>query len=240
MRSSAPNAARNPQVLLVDDDAELRFRLRTFLEGQFFDVTEAEDGAAARRRLEREAYDIALFDLLMPGAGGLDLLRWTRARTSMPVIILTAKDSETDVVCGLELGADDYVSKPFRSRELLARMSRLLRDRAGPPETTHAAAGDVEVDTVSRRATRSGRPLDLSALEFDLLRVLVEHSGRPMSRAALLEAAGRADVQVCERTVDVHISRLRKKLHDDPKHPRLIKTVHGLGYVLAPNPPTGV
>lgn len=219
------------RVLLIDDDERLPELLSSYLEQNGVTLAHAPDGARGLVALEQGAYDAVLLDVMMPGMDGLEVCRRIRAKSQVPVIMLTARGDETDRVVGLELGADDYVAKPFSPRELLARLRAVLR-RSRPEVMSEALqVGEVSVDVPSRVVTRAGAPVELTGIEFDILVALMRRAGRVVPRDALLSEAGRGDVVVGERTVDVHISHLRQKLKDDP--PRLIKTVRGVGYVLA-------
>jgi two-component system, OmpR family, response regulator len=224
------------RILLIDDDARLHELLARYLGEQGVALSHAADGAAGLRMLQQDAFDAVLLDVMMPGMDGLQTLRRIRERTPVPVIMLTARGDEADRVVGLELGADDYVPKPFSPRELLARVRAVLR--RSRPETLgeHLSAGGITVDVAARDVQVDGRRVELTGLEFDLLLALVRRAGRVVPRTSLLSEAGRDDVAVGERTVDVHISKLRKKLGDDPKSPRRIQTVRGVGYVLARDP----
>jgi DNA-binding response OmpR family regulator len=176
-----------------------------------------------------------LLDVMMPGMDGLEVCKRIRDKSGVPVIMLTAKGDETDRVVGLELGADDYVPKPFSPRELLARLRAVLR-RAAPGGSAAGSAfnvGEISVNETGREVLVGGKAVELTGLEFDILVALVRRPGRVVPREVLLEEAGRGDVTVSDRTVDVHVSHLRRKLGDDPRAPRLIKTVRGVGYVLA-------
>jgi DNA-binding response OmpR family regulator len=218
------------RVLLIDDDSRLPDLLRSYLEQNGVALVHAPDGARGLVMLEQGAFDAVLLDVMMPGMDGLEVCRRIRAKSNVPVIMLTARGDETDRVVGLELGADDYVGKPFSPRELLARLRAVLRRARPEVMSEQLTVGDLAVDVPSRTATLRGAPLDLTGIEFDILVALVRRAGRVVPRDALLSEAGRSDVVVGERTVDVHISHLRQKLNDDP--PRLIKTVRGVGYVL--------
>jgi len=219
------------RVLLIDDDERLPELLSSYLEQNGVTLAHAPDGARGLAALEQGAYDAVLLDVMMPGLDGLEVCRRIRAKSQVPVIMLTARGDETDRVVGLELGADDYVAKPFSPRELLARLRAVLR-RSRPDVMSEALqVGDVSVDVPSRVVTRAGAAVELTGIEFDILVALMRRAGRVVPRDALLSEAGRSDVVVGERTVDVHISHLRQKLNDDP--PKLIKTVRGVGYVLA-------
>lgn len=218
------------RVLLIDDDVRLPDLLRSYLEQNGVALSHAPDGARGLVMLEQGAYDAVLLDVMMPGMDGLEVCRKIRGKSNVPVIMLTARGDETDRVVGLELGADDYVGKPFSPRELLARLRAVLRRSRPEVMSEQLTTGDIVVDVPARTATLKGALLDLTGIEFDILVALVRRAGRVVPRDALLSEAGRSDVVVGERTVDVHISHLRQKLNDDP--PRLIKTVRGVGYVL--------
>jgi DNA-binding response OmpR family regulator len=217
---------------LIDDDARLAELLDDNLRPQGVALVHAGGGQAGLAQLATGGFDAILLDVMMPGLDGLAVLRTLRdAGHRVPVIMLTARGDEADRVVGLELGADDYVAKPFSPRELLARLRAVLR-RAQPETLAEKlSASGITVDTGSREAWVDGRSIELTGLEIDLLIALLRRAGRVVPRAALLELAGRGDVTVGERAVDVHISRLRKKLGDDP--PIRIRTVRGVGYVLA-------
>lgn len=222
------------RVLFIDDDARLHELVSSYLGANGVNVTVAPDGGRGLAALASGAFDAVLLDLMMPGLDGLEVCRRIRAAGNrVPIIMLTAKGDETDRVVGLELGADDYVPKPFGPRELLARIRAVVR-RAQPDATGEKiSVGDITADLGSREALVRGEPADLTGLEFDILVALLRRAGRVIPRDALLSEAGRGDVVVSERTVDVHISHLRAKLGDDPKDPKVIKTVRGVGYVLA-------
>ncbi|HEX7840017.1 MAG TPA: response regulator transcription factor [Kofleriaceae bacterium] len=220
------------RVLLIDDDARLAELLDGNLGPQGVALVHAGGGQAGLAQLAGGGFDAVLLDVMMPGLDGLSVLRTLRdAGHRVPVIMLTARGDEADRVVGLELGADDYVAKPFSPRELLARLRAVLR-RAQPDTVAEKlSSAGITVDTGSREAWIDGKPVELTGLEIDLLVALLRRAGRVVPRGALLELAGRGDVTVGERAVDVHISRLRKKLGDDP--PTRIRTVRGVGYVLA-------
>jgi DNA-binding response OmpR family regulator len=221
------------RALIVDDDARLFELLARYLEPNGVTTVHARDGRDGLALLDRDTFDVVVLDVMMPGLDGLAVLQRIRARSTIPVIMLTARGDETDRVVGLELGADDYMAKPFSPRELLARLRAVLR-RASPGATgERLAVRGVEVDVPAREARVDGALVELTGLELDILVALMRRAGRVVPRTALLDEAGRSDVTVGERTVDVHVSKLRKKLGDDPRSPRLIKTVRGVGYVLA-------
>jgi DNA-binding response OmpR family regulator len=221
------------RVLLIDDDARLFELLRAYLGQNEVALAHASDGPRGLAMLDAEPFDAVLLDVMMPGMDGLEVCRRIRARSNTPILMLTARGDETDRVVGLELGADDYVPKPFGPRELLARLRAVLRRSRPQSVAERIQVGPVAVDAATREVKVEGRTVELTGLEFDLLLALVRRAGRVIPREALLAEAGRSDVVVSERTVDVHISHLRQKLGDDPREPRLIKTVRGVGYVLA-------
>ena len=218
------------RLLLVDDDDRLFELLTAALKPHDVHLSWAQDGPRGLAALEQQTVDAVLLDVMMPGMDGLEVVRRIRARSTVPVIMLTARGDEADRVVGLELGADDYVAKPFSTRELLARVRAVLR-RARPGVTAELLP--IALDSGARRVMVDGNDIDLTGIEFDLLHALMRRAGRVVPREALLDEAGRGDVSVGERTVDVHISHVRQKLGDDPKNPRWIKTVRGVGYVLA-------
>jgi DNA-binding response OmpR family regulator len=221
-------------ILLVDDDAVLRNLTADYLTKNGFIVTCAPDGEGALAVLQQRAFALVLLDIMMPGLDGLTVLRRLRVSNRVPVVMLTAKGDETDRVVGLEVGADDYLPKPFAPRELLARIRAVLRRSQGDsqPQTTLAVA-NVVVRIAERSVHRDGVPVELTGLEFDILLTLMQRAGRVVARDSLLTEAGRGATFVNERAVDVHVSHLRSKLGDDPKTPKLIKTVRGVGYVFA-------
>jgi two-component system OmpR family response regulator len=220
------------RILLIDDDARLAELLLGYFEPQGVGLVHAQAGQAGLAQLANGGFDAVLLDVMMPGLDGLAVLRKIRdAGHRVPIIMLTARGDEADRVVGLELGADDYVAKPFSPRELLARLRAVLR-RADPAAVAEKlTASGITVDASGREAWVDGKPVELTGLEIDLLLVLLRRAGRVVPRSALLDLAGRGDVSVGERAVDVHISRLRKKLGDDAA--TRIRTVRGVGYVLA-------
>ncbi len=221
------------RILLIDDDRRLFELLRSYFEQNDVNATWAADGRAGLRALEADAFDAVLLDVMMPGMDGLGVLRKIRERTRIPVLMLTAKGDETDRVVGLELGADDYVPKPFSPRELLARLRAVLRRAQPDPTGERLSTCGIVVEVAARRTEVDGRVVELTGIEFDILVALLRRPGRVVPRSSLLAEAGRGDVSVGERAVDVHISHLRRKLGDDPRTPQRIRTVRGVGYVLA-------
>ncbi len=223
--------------LLVDDDGRLGALVREYLAKHEIDVTVAADGERGLAALGRGRFDVVLLDVMLPGLDGLEVCRRIRAAASgaaVPIIMLTAKGDEVDRIVGLELGADDYLPKPFNPRELLARIRAVLR-RASPGAAGRAprlSVGDVEIDFDAREVTVKGRRQVLTHYEFELLAALGRAAGRVLSRERLLDLLKGQEYEAFDRSIDVHISKLRAKLEDDPKEPRYIKTVRGVGYVL--------
>ncbi|MBF0325609.1 response regulator [Magnetospirillum moscoviense] len=230
-----------PHILVVDDDRDIRELLARFLVKHGLKVTLAKDGAEMRRRLDGQAVDLVVLDVMMPGEDGLSLTRSLRGLGStLPIIMLTAMGEETDRIVGLEVGADDYLPKPFNPRELLARIKAVLRRYSAPfaapaplGKSVSFAGWGLNLDT--RDLTNpEGVMVALSAGEFDLLRVFVEHPRRVLSRDQLLDLARGRQAIAFDRSIDIQVSRLRRKLDDDPKEPQLIKTVRGGGYLFTP------
>jgi DNA-binding response OmpR family regulator len=216
------------RVLLIDDDARLHELLSDYFAQNSVTMARARDGRAGLVALEDATYDAVLLDIMMPGMDGLSVLRHIRKHSAIPVLMLTAKGDEADRVVGLELGADDYVTKPFSSRELLARLRAVVRRTRPGVDSERLSANGIEVIVGSRETRVEGRSIELTGIEFDILVALLRRAGRVIERQALLDEAGRSGVVVGERTVDVHISKLRKKVGENK-----IKTVRGVGYVLA-------
>jgi two-component system OmpR family response regulator len=229
-----------PHILVVDDDREIRDLLAKFLERQRLRVTTARDGKEARRAFMNGHFQLIVLDLMLPGETGLDLARWFRTETKVPIIMLTAMAEETDRIIGLELGADDYVTKPFNPRELLARIRAVLR-RTGDSEdraAEHAAktyhfSGWV-LETARRRLLDpAGVEVAITGGEYDLLVALLDRPNRVLTRDMLLDLLRGRQAGPFDRAIDVAVSRLRRKLEDDGRHAQLIKTVRGGGYVLS-------
>lgn len=221
--------------LLIEDDARLAQLTADYLESHGVRVTRAADGIKGLEEALKFRYDVVLLDLMLPGRSGLDVCRQLRERSDVPIIVLTARGEEADRVMGLELGADDYLAKPFSPRELVARMQALLRRARGQvgPAQRVIKVGGLTVDPTAHRAILEDRELQLTGYEFTLLRVLAERAGRVLSREQIMELARGNSEEAFDRSIDVHISRLRQKLGDDPKRPKLVKTVRGVGYVYA-------
>ena len=225
-----------PRVLLVEDEPGLRLTLGDRLTSEGYSVETAADGDEALARAADASHDLIVLDVMLPRQSGLDVCRTLRQRgITTPVLMLTAKGQVADRVVGLKLGADDYLTKPFETIELLARLEALLRRRTGGPQPGGESYrfGDVVVDFRRTEVLRGGRPVELSAREFKLLRHFIEHRGDTLSREALLADVWGYDETPLTRTVDVHVAGLRQKLEANPKAPQFILTIHGLGYKFA-------
>jgi DNA-binding response OmpR family regulator len=218
------------RALLIDDDARLSELLRDYLGPHGIVVAHAPDGEKGLLALAGGGFDVVLLDLMMPGIDGLETCRRIRQKSAIPVLMLTAKGDETDRVVGLELGADDYLPKPFSPRELLARIRAVLRRAMPRGVDEELVVGDLEIRVGAREVTCGGRGVALTGIEFDLLLALARRAGRVVPRDMLLDLAGRSDTTVGERTVDVHVSHLRQKLGVERNR---IRTVRGVGYLLA-------
>ena len=235
------------RILVVDDDQRLRDLLVKYLGGEGYEVKAVSDGSGMDKQLARERYDLVVLDLMLPGEDGLSICRRLRAQnaprsTSPAIIMLTAKGDDIDRIVGLEMGADDYLPKPFNPRELLARINAVLRRRApaGPPGAPAAAGelfqfGQFSFNLSTRTLTRQGKAVPLTTGEFSVLKVLVQNARQPLSRDKLMEMARGREYEVFDRSIDVQISRLRKLVEDDPSHPKHIQTVWGFGYVFVPD-----
>jgi DNA-binding response OmpR family regulator len=223
------------KVLVVDDEPTIREIVVGYLERDGFKTLEAADGNRARELLEREAPDLVVLDLMLPESDGLELCRWIRSRSRVPVIMLTARGEESDRIVGLELGADDYVTKPFSPRELAARVRTVLR-RAEPGDAAdeRLSYDGLVIDSSTREVIRGNEPLRLTAREFDLLWFLASHPRRVFSREQLMQRVWGYSAALDTGTVTVHVRRLREKIEDDPSHPRHLETVWGVGYRFAP------
>ncbi len=221
------------RVLVVDDDVKTVELVKLYLNRDGYRVLTAYDGVEALR-LAREGHpDLIVLDLMLPGIDGLEVCRTLRAESDVPVIMLTARTTDQDKLEGLDIGADDYVTKPFSPRELAARVRAVLRRFPGERGPDEIKCGQLTVSFLRHEASLAGRPLDLTTVEFKLLGVLAKEPGRVFSRAQLIEKALGYDFEGFDRTIDVHILNLRRKLELDPSHPRYIKTVYGVGYKLS-------
>jgi DNA-binding response OmpR family regulator len=233
------------RALLVDDDRDLARLLSEYMGPHDVSLTHVEDGATALETLAKETFDVVLLDVMLPGIDGFEVCRRIRASHDVPVVMLTARGDDADRIVGLEIGADDYVPKPFNPRELLARVRAVLRRARGGSQGAAAASrvvvGPIEIDAPARVVKRNGEEVQLTSFEFRILLVLARRAGETVTREELASAVrepaakGKAAAYdpTVDRSLDVHVSRLRQKLEDDPKEPRFIKTVRGVGYVLA-------
>lgn len=231
-----------PGILLVDDEPLFAKGLKRSLESEGYEVTVASDGEKALRQAESKAFDLILLDLMLPKVDGLAVCRTIRARHDVPIIMLTARDDDVDKIVGLELGADDYITKPFNTRELSARIKAVLRRSQRGRERLQAdrlRLGPLQVDRERRRVTVSGLEVDLTPTEYALLEILASHPGRVYTRQNLLGLVWGYDFAGDDRTVDVHIRRLRAKVEEDPAQPRWILTRWGIGYYAAELPDKG-
>jgi len=227
-------------ILIVDDDAEIRALLTKYLVKNGLRATAVADGRAMWQALEAGRVDLIVLDLMLPGDDGLTLCRNLRAKSEIPVIMLTARGEETDRIVGLEMGADDYLAKPFSARELLARIKAILRRARSlpanlqPDNARHLRFADWVLDTTHRQLlSREGVVTALSGAEYRLLRIFLSHPNRVLNRDQLVDLTQGKEAEPLDRSIDVQVSRLRHRLGDDPREPRLIKTVRGEGYVLA-------
>ena len=219
------------RVLIIEDEETYREALGFLLQREGFEVSQAADGTAGLAAYDRQGADIVLLDLMMPGLSGTEVCRQLRARGNVPIIMVTARDSEVDKVVGLELGADDYVTKPFSGRELVARIRAVLRRGAEVDLVTDVIeAGGVRMDVERHETTVRGRPIQLALKEFELLELLLRNSGRVLTRGQLIDRVWGPDYVGDTKTLDVHVKRLRAKLELDPANPELLVTVRGLGY----------
>ncbi len=223
------------RVLVVEDEASFSDALSYMLEREGFDAVVAANGPDALDEFDRGGADIVLLDLMLPGLPGTEVCRALRARSNVPIIMLTAKDAEIDKVVGLELGADDYVTKPYSARELVARIRAVLRRRTDAPEPASEAvlaAGPVRMDVERHVVSVDGEPVALPLKEFDLLELLLRNAGRVLTRVQLIDRVWGSDYVGDTKTLDVHVKRLRAKIEPDPANPKYLVTVRGLGYKL--------
>jgi two-component system response regulator RegX3 len=232
------------RILVADDEPSVRDSVGYALTQEGFDVTAAVDGDDAASKLgEGIPFDLLILDIMMPGPSGLDICRDVRSRSVVPIIVLTAKDAEVDKVVGLEVGADDYMTKPFSVRELLGRVRAQLRrrelDRSPLAQAVKIEAGPVAIDLVRHVATVRGEPVNLTRSEFQLLRLLVGRPGEVFPRRQIMEELWQTEFEGDERACDVHISNLRQKVERDPQNPELVLTVRGVGYKFDGSPIAG-
>ncbi len=235
-----PSTDTRKLILVVDDDEELRRLIAAYLEKQGYDVRLLPDARGVDRAIEKRRPHLIVLDLMLPGENGLAVCRRLRAAgDDIPIVMLTARDETVDRIVGLEMGADDYVGKPFDPRELVARIEAVLRRKPTPPATPEPFAdlfrfGDFEFDAGARVLRRGSETISLTSGEFALLHALVRHAHRPLSRERLLELARGPETESFDRSIDVQIHRLRKLIEHDPAQPRFIQTVWGHGYVFSP------
>jgi DNA-binding response OmpR family regulator len=220
-----------PAILIIDDDERLNRLLERFLKDFGLAARSATHPAEGLKQLRRRPPDLVILDVMLPGMDGFSLCRAIRAESAVPIIMLTARGEVADKVVGLELGADDYLAKPFEPRELVARIHAVLRRRAPEAVGPGAAYGELAIDFERRRVTLRGRPVELTTNEFAALALLVRHAGSVLSRDRILQELRGIDCEAFNRSVDITMSRIRQKLGDDPKSPEFIKTVWGAGYV---------
>ncbi len=235
--------AQTKNLMVIDDDPKLRELLVRYLTEQGFHVDAFADGSQLARRLQHGRPDLLILDLMLPEEDGLSIVRRLRGQNDLlPIIMLTAKGDDIDRIIGLEMGADDYLPKPFNPRELVARIQSVLRRQAAQPAgiaplnpQERFEFGNMILDVATRSLTRDGEPVSMTNAEFALLRVLAAHSRQPLSRERLLELARGREYDAFDRSIDVQISRLRKLVEADPAHPQIIQTVWGFGYVFVPD-----
>jgi len=219
------------RILIVEDEASLSEPLAYLLEREGYETTIAEDGLTAVSEFEKNGADLVLLDLMLPGLPGTEVCRQIRAVSNVPIIMLTAKDGEVDIVVGLELGADDYMTKPYSTRELLARIRAVLRRRIETVETeAMLSAGDVRMDVERHTVSVSGTDVALPLKEFELLEYLLRNAGRVLTRGQLIDRVWGADYFGDTKTLDVHIKRIRSRIEKEPSQPTMLVTVRGLGY----------
>jgi DNA-binding response OmpR family regulator len=221
------------RILLIDDDVTLGGMVADYLAQAGFRVTASATARDGEQRLKREVYDLLILDLMLPDADGLEVCRRIRQSSDLPILMLTARGDAMDRVVGLEIGADDYLPKPFEPRELLARVRAILRRKLSPAQRDLLRFGRLEIDRGARRARLDGKDCMLTSHQFALLEALAGHAGRVMSRDALMDLLKGESAEAFDRSVDVHISRIRAAVEDDAKKPRRIITVRGAGYVFA-------
>ncbi len=221
------------RILLIEDDSRLADMIGEYLGKAGFHVIHAENGTRGLALHEREPVDVVVLDLMLPDGDGLDVCRQIRARSDSPILMLTARGDPMDRVVGLEMGADDYLPKPFEPRELLARLRAILRRTRPGPKPDVLRYGRLEIDRGAREVRLDGTPRPLTGYQFALLLALAEHAGRVMSRDALMDAVKGEQFEAFDRSIDVHVSRIRAAIEDDPRKPRRVITVRGSGYVFA-------
>ncbi|HEX4552896.1 MAG TPA: response regulator transcription factor [Xanthobacteraceae bacterium] len=222
-----------PRILLIEDDLRLAGMVKHYLGEAGFDVTHAPTGGAGVALAGRTGFDALILDLMLPDMDGLDVCRRVRAEAETPILMLTARGDAMDRVVGLEMGADDYLPKPFEPRELLARLKAIMRRRSGPKSAGVLRFGRLQIDPGALAVRLDGEPRALTSYQFALLLVLARHAGRVMSRETIMDLLKHERLEAFDRSIDVHISRIRAAIEDDPKKPRRVITVRGAGYVFA-------
>ena len=225
------------RVLLIEDDSRLAAMVSEYLSGAGYRVATAASGADGLERLAKERYDALVLDLSLPDMDGLEVCRRLRERCELPVLMLTARGDATDRIVGLEIGADDYLPKPFEPRELLARIKALLRRASRQAKDPLLRFGQLEIDRDARTVRVAGREAPLTSFQFQLIVTLAENAGRVLSRDALMDLMKGEKLEAFDRSIDVHVSRIRAAIEDDPRKPRRIITVRGAGYVFAKQQP---
>jgi len=221
------------RILLIEDDHRLAEMVKSYLGQAGFQVTIAARGELGVAAEKRESFDAIILDLMLPDIDGLDVCRRVRLRSDTPILMLTARGDTMDRVVGLELGADDYLPKPFEPRELLARLKAILRRGRGEPTAQMLRFGRLEIDLAAREVRLDGDARALTSYQFDLLAAFAQHAGRVMSRDAIMDLVRNEPLEAFDRSIDVHISRIRAAIEDDARHPRRVITVRGAGYVFA-------
>ncbi|MDT8448402.1 MAG: response regulator transcription factor [bacterium] len=219
------------KIFIIDDDEKLVELLKTYLSSFGYVVEARFDPEAGLKALETAQADLLILDVMLPGFDGFEALRRLRGHSNLPVIMLTARGDLTDRVVGLEIGADDYLPKPFEPRELVARIQTVLRRSSGRATKSKQVFGSLEIDFKSHQVSLAGNPVDLTSTEYQLLSLLAQHAGEVLSRDQIMEEVAGIEWESFNRSIDVLVSRLRHKLGDDPKHPRFLKTVWGSGYM---------
>lgn len=222
---------KSKKILVVDDEAQITELITSYLEREGYQVATAADGEEALEVYRKEQPDLILLDLMLPKLNGYEVCREIRAQSRVPIIMLTARDEEPDKIVGLELGADDYITKPFSPREVVARVRAVLRRaEVGEPETKVIRVGDIEIDQTRHEVKKKGETIELTPTEFKLLATLADSPRRVFTRLQLVEEVQGYSFEGYERTIDAHIKNLRQKIEDDPKNPTMIGTVYGVGY----------
>ncbi len=225
------------RVLLIDDDARLVEMLGAYLRPRGFEIDVCGDGESGLAQVARADYQAVILDVMLPGIDGLEVCRRMRTRSQVPILMLTARGDDMDRIVGLEIGADDYLPKPFNPRELSARLAAILRrSRPAAEKADILRFGHLEIDRAAREVRVRGERRDLTGRQFDLLLLLAERAGRVQTRQQILDALKGEEWDSVDRSIDVHISRIRQLIEDDVKHPRLVQTIRGAGYLLSPPP----